>query len=495
MDLNKLCELRDDKIFTDLILTLDDGSDQIILHLHKIVLCASSIYFRTLLTSFKEKNLTEITVRVPNVYASNDIIMGFYGEKTNAGNFSDWRHLIETVKCREFFNMKVDLESLESIQVPAIGFELLLEAVEPYLSDKNIMKMIIKNLPPDYNLNMLSKELITEMIDMIDWYYIICETDEGTKCINSKIFEYICCPFLHDNTKIVSYSSEKNQIVYTYGRGTIRAYDFNNQCMFSLLIFNQYDGINCMCQSPTDDTMAIVFYDTNRDQNDGVYIHDIKNNKKIYKLSRDIYDNICYSPNGKYLAGYCLDIISIWNTETGTSLYKIQCEDDVDLICFFADNKKLIHNGTHFGIDILDIDTGDFTHIQHYDSKIISLCYLSKPNLSCYQIVCGYKNSVVIICDNDGKIVQKLDNHYITYLSCFDDRYLFLLESIREKNKTFEYKSKHRYDQCIIKWDILTNQNNTYKIRESNDGYRSYVNKFCLVPYNRKLLNKLKEHL
>ena len=85
MDYSKLYGTIERKQFVDLVLILNDGSNELIMNLHKIILFASCPYFEKLLTSLKEKDQTEIKIIVPDVFITHDIIMGFYGQKTNSG--------------------------------------------------------------------------------------------------------------------------------------------------------------------------------------------------------------------------------------------------------------------------------------------------------------------------------------------------------------------------------------------------------------------------
>src|ERR1700677_4855196 len=99
MDCNKLYSTIDNNLFIDLNLTLTDANHKIKLNLHKIILYSSSIYFEKLLTNCKEKYLNEITIEVPNAFIVYDIIMSFYGQKMNIGNYPEWKYQLELIKC------------------------------------------------------------------------------------------------------------------------------------------------------------------------------------------------------------------------------------------------------------------------------------------------------------------------------------------------------------------------------------------------------------
>src|SRR6202453_204535 len=99
MDFIKLYNTIDNNLFIDLSLTLIDANHEIKINLHKIILYSSCIYFEKLLTNCKEKYLNEITIDVPNAFIVYDIIMSFYRQKMNIGNYSEWKYQLELIKC------------------------------------------------------------------------------------------------------------------------------------------------------------------------------------------------------------------------------------------------------------------------------------------------------------------------------------------------------------------------------------------------------------
>src|SRR3989337_2255793 len=131
MDYQELYFSLKENLFTDLGLKLVDQTNTITIQLHKIILYSSCIYFRKLLTSFKERNLNEITIQVPNTFIMHDIIMSFYGQKINSQNLPDWQHLLETIKCWDFLGIpfKPDVV-LRNLRVPTTGFDLLLDVID-----------------------------------------------------------------------------------------------------------------------------------------------------------------------------------------------------------------------------------------------------------------------------------------------------------------------------------------------------------------------------
>ena len=129
MDYNKLFHTINQNLFTDLLLTLDDGTKQITMHLHKIILYSSCLYFEKLLTTLKEKNERHITIKVPNAFVSYDIIMSFYCQKTNIGNLPSWQHVLESIKCFDFFGLPFDSTLLSNLDIPPKNFDSLLDVI------------------------------------------------------------------------------------------------------------------------------------------------------------------------------------------------------------------------------------------------------------------------------------------------------------------------------------------------------------------------------
>ena len=153
MNYDKLYYYLKEKILTDLTLTLFDGINEISISAHKNILSVACVYFEKLLTNCKEKNSNNITINVPNTHVSYDIIMSFYHQKTNIGNLPHWKHLLESFKCYDFFGLEMDPKLLFDLEIPSEGFELLLEVIELIGYDEDMIKLINKNIPNEYDLS------------------------------------------------------------------------------------------------------------------------------------------------------------------------------------------------------------------------------------------------------------------------------------------------------------------------------------------------------
>ena len=164
MDINKLNDAFNKDYFIDLTLILSDANQEITIDLHKIILYSSCLYFEKLLTNCKEKHLNKIQIQVPNAFVCYDIIMSFYGQVTNLGNLQQWYYLLEYIRCCDFLGLEKDITKLKNLKVPKEGFDLLLQIVELFGYDYDTTKLIINNLPDDYDLSKLNKDLIKKII-------------------------------------------------------------------------------------------------------------------------------------------------------------------------------------------------------------------------------------------------------------------------------------------------------------------------------------------
>ena len=214
MDLTELYETFNTELFTDVTLILTDEHREIKLRLHKIVLYSACIYFKKLLTNFKEKDSNEIIIIVPNAYVTYDIIMSFYGQKTNIGNIPKWKHLLESVKCKDYLGLKYDYFIIKGIRVPEEGFELLLEICELLDYHNDILKTIMKNIPKGYDLRKISIELKRKIMEVHDYRIVSQSHDNSIKIWNAETGSLIrTLKFPGDGHVLsVSYSPDNKRI-------------------------------------------------------------------------------------------------------------------------------------------------------------------------------------------------------------------------------------------------------------------------------------------
>src|SRR5581483_5626244 len=252
MDFNKLYQDLHNKKYTDVELILVNSNKQLFMNVHKNILACSSEYFDKLFNFGTEKFQHQITINVNDVNVAHDIVLSFYGQKTNSTNYPHWKYLLESIKCRCFFCSPIDISLLYDLIVPVEGFDLLLEIIEQgsiatsstgsfgeatpservlatsedkveyfdFINDNKIMKTIKNNIPMNYDLRNLSLEFVKELSKFQDFKIVSGSRDKSIKIWDANSgsllktlnghTNYVCSVALSsDNRKIVSSSSDR----------------------------------------------------------------------------------------------------------------------------------------------------------------------------------------------------------------------------------------------------------------------------------------------
>jgi WD40 repeat protein len=455
MNYDKLFSLTQVKIFTDLILTLNDRYHQFTIHVNKNILYSSCIYFEKLLTNFKEKNLNEITIGVPNVYVAHDIIMSFYGQKTNSGNLSKSRRLLESIKCYSFLGLDFDEMILDDMEIPEEDFELLLDAIDIIGYNEKTIRLINRNVPKDYDLSKFSKELLAEMLRLSTSYNIISgSTDHSIKIWNnttgeliktlkghSGIVAHIC--YLSDKKQIISasideiikiWNAENGELIKTIYKSDKKSDDrYNNYhtvchssnnklfassrcniniwnadtCELIRTLEGHTNRVTGICFSPCDQFIASSSCDCY------IKIWHVETSKLIHTLETERYWVLClhYSPDGQHIASGNSDgVIKIWNTINGELINAIKAHNDyVRSLCYSYDNKWIISGSDDDSIKIWDSQTCQLINtLEGHGGWVLSVC-ISPDNK---WIASGSSDcSIKIWNAKTGKIIHTLADH------------------------------------------------------------------------------------
>ena len=246
MNLDELYETFNNELFTDITLIITDNTNEITIDLHKVILYSSCIYFKKLLTNFKEKHLNEITIEVPNAFVCYDIIMSFYGQKTNIGNLPKWQHLLESVRCFDFLGLKSEADLFKDLEIPSEGFELFLKVIELIDYDDDCINMVIKNLPKDYDLLRLNKNLIKKIVEFDEDIIVSGSSDNSIKIWNAKTGALINT--LTDTIHTVCVSSDNQRIVSGSSDNSIKIWNAETGILIKTLNGHTRD-VNCVCFS------------------------------------------------------------------------------------------------------------------------------------------------------------------------------------------------------------------------------------------------------
>src|SRR5581483_9624134 len=234
MDFNKLYQDLHNKKYTDVELILVDSNRQLIMNVHKVILACSSEYFDKLFNFGTEKFQHQITINVNDVEIAHNIILSFYGQNTNSINYPHWKYLLESIKCRCFFCLPIDISSLYDLIVPAEGFDLLLEIMEyfDFVNDDKIMRTIKKNMPMNYDLGNLSLEFVKELSKFQDLKIVSGSCDNSIKIWDAETGSLLdtlkghsgsiySVAFSFDDRKIISGGSDKCIKIFDADSGSL----------------------------------------------------------------------------------------------------------------------------------------------------------------------------------------------------------------------------------------------------------------------------------
>ncbi|BCS83573.1 putative BTB/POZ domain and WD-repeat protein [Cotonvirus japonicus] len=163
---NKISNLINDKTFSDLSLTLIDefnDNNKITLNVHKCILHVSCPFFEKLLTTFKEKNNSEISIKVSDIHIAHDIINSFYGKITNIANYNEILHKLESYKCYRYFMIDFDVKVFVNVKIHVEYFDLFLEVIESMENPDLLISTLMDNIPENYDLSTISKKILQKI--------------------------------------------------------------------------------------------------------------------------------------------------------------------------------------------------------------------------------------------------------------------------------------------------------------------------------------------
>lgn len=467
----------------DIILNLADDNNKVIISAHKIVLCSECIYFEKLFANFKEKTMSEISIKVPNASVCYDIIRSFYEEIININNLPDWSHLLESFKCRDFFGLKNDESLLLNINVPPEGFELLMDVIDLTSYDNKLIEVINRNLPKEYDLSKFPKKLIKKMIEKAMTYIIITGNDSGyieiwnmTKC---KLIDRLCghsneinCMCISpDGTKLVTgssdwlvklwdipskkliytlgdhcgyisnvyFTSDGNNVITKYFSDTIKIWDATTGCLIKTMTVNiNTTRTSCFSFSPSYNIMGYGDTDGN------ILIIDVQTNVLINTLyaahSHKIY-KIYFSLDCK-MVSTDNHTIKVWDININNSkIIELICIREIKLVgklnvyynyifdlCVSPDGTKIITGGNDRSIKMWDIQTGNLLIYMANNLPVTNICF----SFDSEKIFSVNTNQIKTWDVTTGHLTNRL----------LDDGMILCMEPIKKDNKLTRHLKK-----------------------------------------------------
>lgn len=426
-----------DEPFDIIINLVDEKNNKCVVNAHRSILVDSCEYFRGLLNTFKESTEKEIILHVPDVIICQDIIESFYGNKNRYTNMED---LVTYAKCVDYWGIDVDFKFLRTIPIKTIqDFENLLQVGNIIGCDDSLIKLVNKNLPSDYELTKLSKELVQRMIELEKKeLYIISVKRRTINILNTRYRYPIHSITIHDDDvisiavsfdgkyfasastdkKIVIYDTETCQSVYKINTSSsiMKSIAFVPQSSNIAISHGNYININNFHTGNFCRTL---------DGHNGNIISDIA--------------YICTSPNGKLIAGnHTIGDVNIWNPDTGELIVTLDKHNYHKYSCFSQ-------NGIQFACN-------DHEKIFIYETKTFTLQFqISSNNFTLYpNAFCMESSRLIIINDRHIKIWDTMTNGQ------------YLLLTFAEKINTAFFSKDGRY--------IIVNKESGIELHDTETG-------------------------
>jgi hypothetical protein len=162
-------KLWQEKLFGDATLILTDNHNEIKVDVHKSILFISSTYFNKLLVGFREQHAKQISIRVSNTSVAHDILASFYGQTIISGDLATWRYALEYIICCDYWGLDCDRFQIDNLEIPPECFDEFIDLIDPFGYTEEIIKLIIRNLPQDYDLAKFPAELIHMMLELLSY--------------------------------------------------------------------------------------------------------------------------------------------------------------------------------------------------------------------------------------------------------------------------------------------------------------------------------------
>lgn len=392
------------KLFSDLILNIVDADKTIILPVHKIILHANSPYFEKLLTNFTEASAKEITIKVPNVVIVENIIMSYYGIKSN--------QLITAslIKCYDFLLMPYE-HLLDQIN----DYNELVDTIDYLGYNKKRINLLAEKMPKNYDIVSFPKELVMAIQHYRMCQFIIIGEYHGSiTMLNLETAKIIwSVKYNAEQVKCLSVTSDKKKLIYGSFDHIIYILNIKN----GELIKTIDTGAIIWSLAVIEDKIIIG-------QSDIIKIYDIMTGCLVKTLTDSsingvtIFEIIDLGDNK--IITYCYNVINIWDITTGKIVRILGKNHNLKnpiYLVLSSDRKKLIFRDNNKFINILEIETDKMiATLSGHNYNINSICITSDDT----KIISGDTNNIYIWdISNEltSGIQPKLFVHKMTYRS------------------------------------------------------------------------------
>jgi hypothetical protein len=453
MDTAKAYQDLTDQNYTDvqLIITdLDDPSQEISMHVHRVILATTCDYFHRLFLFGENRQKTSFKMQVDDVEMIHDIILTFYGQVRND---SDSRYILRMIKCRDFLGMPNDITKLYDLAITHDNFDLYLSTVElfDYTNDEILLGKLKDNLPDD--ITRLPLELAKLLVETP--VYRIMTIDYS----NSAMIRYV----------MSGHSAREHHVKYRIG-----------------------------CHRYSQDGSKVLLFGKNNieiwNPKNGETLSHIRRNDKIENISLNGSNILIHASNSN---GEYVDVV---DATTSNLLSQHKCADSHTIqICqpydihtlskvddvmyikdFFTEETIITYNGSDFDTDRSKMSGSYYivynnTGIWIFDTTINQLLTHVKTR-SIFNIAISPDNTIIITIHYDGHIkvwdiksgafLRKFDNTHYAECIVFSPDGLLFAYSYGEKynkvnicdSKTYDIITTLKYSHRILDIDFIRDE-------------------------------------
>jgi len=439
-------------------------------------------YFKTM-ASFQKKDLDDITITVPNAYVAYDVIQFVIkNKKTNLGNITKWRHVLESHVCYEYFGLDFDVDQvlkadpkLYDLPVPCEDFELLIKTFEIVKNGYAYIRLIGSVLKTNPNLiAKISKDTMMRIYNDARMYYILNKKGCVVLIWNSKNSQQFT--LIRDDPHDIF-----DDALLSNHRSMIQSYHNMNQSGFDTTITDRY-----------------IFYSSWMQPE----IIDILTQKNIFSLEGNFNFCICFSPFGlcAYTYGHNIDIYDI---ATNTVINSINVQPIIRMRehiskLFFTSDKQIIvlidkeDDDEDDENSLLLIDTTNkVTRIKCSAKKIYKMCALSTTTRSFDDRPVAYSHDLKTMAIESGRIIEVMDLSTGKIIKRLIGHIDVVTKIHFSPDDEYIISTSHDCDMRIWKGEETVTVVNKF-LRKENERYGSHI---CfIVPNNYELIQQIKQY-
>lgn len=389
-------------LFTDLELTITNenrnNNNNITIKVHKNILHTSCPFFEKLLTSFKEKDQSKITIVVPNASVTCDIIKSFYGFKKDS-TVLDWQYELEYIKCCDYLGVDYDLDYIKDLVVPVNGLPLLFRIGEITYYPDIIIDLLVKNIPENYNLSKVDQDLFTKIVKSkndtetkmknIEKFknsrIVSTGYDDQIKIWNAETFELVKEIEARGQNRDVIVAPDGKTMITTNYECISKLYDtVTGQLVMKLIDHDRWTNVPNYVAPRMYGAGVTITYSPDSQKIISAYEGEIK----IWDIAGTLINTIGVKQDGCYISEFCITdekIIYIGRNQNDND----ENEDD-------DDNEKEYEPRSTTCVTVLDFKTGDLlkTFVKDGSPEIIyengeKVLYLNDEKINIWNLSTG----------------------------------------------------------------------------------------------------------